>query len=123
MLVDAGRSAITSRVEIGTPVAQQCNPALLAKMADTVDDMSDGRLILGIGAGWNEAEYRVGIPFDHRVGRFEEGDPDHYDVAAHGSGRFHGNVLPRRGCRAPTAGTAPAGPPIWWARTVPACSA
>jgi alkanesulfonate monooxygenase SsuD/methylene tetrahydromethanopterin reductase-like flavin-dependent oxidoreductase (luciferase family) len=42
-------------------------------MAGTVDEISGGRLVLGLGAGWNEAEFRAfGIPFDHRVSRFEE---------------------------------------------------
>src|SRR6185436_4603593 len=65
----------THRVELGTLVA--CtgfrNPALLAKMADTIDEISGGRFILGLGAGWNELEYEMfGYPFDHRVSRFEE---------------------------------------------------
>ena len=71
----AAIAAVTSRVEIGSLVL--CtgfrNPALLAKMAETVDEISAGRLILGLGAGWNEPEYKAfGYPFDHRVGRFEE---------------------------------------------------
>ena len=68
-------AAITSRVEIGTLVLSTSfrNPAYLAKMADTVEEISGGRLILGLGAGWNEPEYRAfGYPFDHRVDRFEE---------------------------------------------------
>src|SRR6476646_2942017 len=71
----AAIAAVTNKVEIGSLVL--CtgfrNPAMLAKMAETVDEISDGRLILGLGAGWNEEEYKAfGYPFDHRVGRFQE---------------------------------------------------
>src|SRR5574338_590889 len=71
----AALAAATSRVEIGPLVSCTSfrNPALLAKIAATVDEISGGRLILGLGAGWHEPEYRAfGYPFDHRVGRFEE---------------------------------------------------
>ncbi len=65
----------TSRVELGTLV--MCtgfrNAALLAKMAATLDHVSDGRLILGVGAGWHDPEYEAfGWPTDHKVSRFEE---------------------------------------------------
>jgi alkanesulfonate monooxygenase SsuD/methylene tetrahydromethanopterin reductase-like flavin-dependent oxidoreductase (luciferase family) len=65
----------TSRVELGTLV--MCtgfrNAALLAKMAATLDHISDGRLILGVGAGWHDPEYEAfGWPTDHKVSRFEE---------------------------------------------------
>ncbi len=68
-------AAITERVELGTLVlATSFRPAgLLANMAATADDVAAGRLILGLGCGWHEPEYRAfGYPFDHRVGRFEE---------------------------------------------------
>jgi alkanesulfonate monooxygenase SsuD/methylene tetrahydromethanopterin reductase-like flavin-dependent oxidoreductase (luciferase family) len=65
----------TERVELGTLV--MCtgfrNAALLAKMAATLDHVSGGRLILGIGAGWHDPEFEAfGYPTDHKVTRFEE---------------------------------------------------
>jgi alkanesulfonate monooxygenase SsuD/methylene tetrahydromethanopterin reductase-like flavin-dependent oxidoreductase (luciferase family) len=71
----AALAAITTRVEFGPLVASASfhNPAVLAAKANAVDEISGGRLILGLGAGWNEAEYRAfGFPFDQRVSRFEE---------------------------------------------------
>ncbi|HEY6608853.1 MAG TPA: LLM class flavin-dependent oxidoreductase [Candidatus Limnocylindria bacterium] len=69
-------AALTSRVEIGPMVLALPfrNPALVAKMAVELDEVSDGRLILGLGCGWHEPEFDAfGYPFDHRVARFEEG--------------------------------------------------
>jgi alkanesulfonate monooxygenase SsuD/methylene tetrahydromethanopterin reductase-like flavin-dependent oxidoreductase (luciferase family) len=65
----------TSRVELGSLVlgARFRNPALLAKMAATLDDAIGGRLTLGISAGWHDPEYRAfGYPLDHRLARTEE---------------------------------------------------
>ena len=48
-------------------------PAVLAKMASTIDEVSGGRFVLGIGSGWNRREFDAfGIPYDKRVSRFEE---------------------------------------------------
>ncbi|MDX6592511.1 MAG: hypothetical protein QOJ13_1707 [Gaiellales bacterium] len=71
----AALAAMTERVELGPLVA--CTgfhqPAMLAKLAATVDEVSGGRLVLGLGAGWNRPEFDAfGIPYDHRVSRFEE---------------------------------------------------
>lgn len=68
-------AATTGRVELGTFVMNTGfrNPALLAKMADCVEEISGGRLILGLGAGNNGFEHRAfGYPFDYRTSRFEE---------------------------------------------------
>lgn len=71
----AGLAQATSRIQIGTLVT--ClgwrNPGMLARMTDTLDEISSGRFILGTGAGWHEPEYDAyGFPFDHRVSRFED---------------------------------------------------
>jgi alkanesulfonate monooxygenase SsuD/methylene tetrahydromethanopterin reductase-like flavin-dependent oxidoreductase (luciferase family) len=71
----AALAASTERVELGPLVASTAfhPPGLIARMAATIDEVSDGRFILGLGAGWNEAEFRAfGIPFEHKVARFEE---------------------------------------------------
>src|SRR5437868_11907618 len=71
----AALAAATERVRLGPLVA--CTafhpPGILARMAASVDEVSGGRLVLGLGAGWNETEFRAfGIPYDRRVSRFEE---------------------------------------------------
>ncbi|HJS71492.1 MAG TPA: LLM class flavin-dependent oxidoreductase [Acidimicrobiia bacterium] len=71
----AGLAEATDRVEIGPLVAATAfhSPAMIAKKAATVDEISGGRLILGLGAGWNQTEFDAyGFPYDHRVARFEE---------------------------------------------------
>ena len=71
----AALTRATERVEIGTLVTNTGyrNPALLARMADTIDELSDGRFILGLGAGDFVSEYRAfGYDFERRVGKFEE---------------------------------------------------
>ena len=71
----AGLATVTERVRVGPLVA--CTafapPALLARKAAAVQEMSNGRLVLGLGAGWNRAEFEAfGLPFDHRAARFIE---------------------------------------------------
>ena len=63
------------RVTIGPMVACTAyrNPGVIAKMAEMIDEISGGRFILGLGAGWQKDEYeQFGIPFEPRVTRFEE---------------------------------------------------
>jgi alkanesulfonate monooxygenase SsuD/methylene tetrahydromethanopterin reductase-like flavin-dependent oxidoreductase (luciferase family) len=71
----AALAARTERVQLGPLVA--CTafhpPGLIARMAATLAEVSGGRFVLGLGAGWNEEEFRAfGLPYDHRVSRFEE---------------------------------------------------
>ena len=71
----SGLAAVTQRVRLGPLVAcAGFAPAgLLARKAAAVQEISGGRLVLGLGAGWNETEFRAfGVPFDHRAARFEE---------------------------------------------------
>jgi alkanesulfonate monooxygenase SsuD/methylene tetrahydromethanopterin reductase-like flavin-dependent oxidoreductase (luciferase family) len=70
--------AVTERIRVGTLVSPTSvhHPALLAKRASTIDVLSGGRLVLGLGAGWQINEHRAyGIelePPGKRVSRFEE---------------------------------------------------
>jgi len=71
----AALAASTERVDLGPLVACAAfhPPGLIAKMAATLAEVSGGRFVLGLGAGWNEEEFRAfGLPFDRRVSRFEE---------------------------------------------------
>jgi alkanesulfonate monooxygenase SsuD/methylene tetrahydromethanopterin reductase-like flavin-dependent oxidoreductase (luciferase family) len=97
----AAIAAVTERVQIGPLVAATSfhNPAMLAKKAATVDEISGGRLILGLGAGWNEAEYRAyGFPFDHRVSRFEEAFTIVRTLLTEGRIDFHGTYFQLENC-------------------------
>lgn len=69
-------AASTRRLKIGSLVLALPfrNPAVMAKMAATLQEVSGGRLILGVGAGWHEPEFRAfNLPFEHRVGHFADG--------------------------------------------------
>ncbi len=108
-------AATTKTVELGTLVT--CtgfrNPALLAKIAATVDEISNGRVILGIGAGWNEYEYRAfGYPYDHRVSRFEEALTIIHGLLRNGNVDFSGKYYEARECEMRPRGPRPDSLPI-----------
>jgi alkanesulfonate monooxygenase SsuD/methylene tetrahydromethanopterin reductase-like flavin-dependent oxidoreductase (luciferase family) len=111
----AGLAASTSRVELGQVVtcSGYRNPPLLAKMADTVDEISGGRLILGIGAGDYEDEHRsFGYEFDGRVGRFEEALQIIHPLLRDGQVDFVGQHYSARECELRPRGPRRTGPPI-----------
>ena len=110
----AAIGAVTNRVEFGPLVACTSfhNPALLAKQAVTIDEISGGRLVLGLGAGWNETEYLAfGYPYDHRVDRFEEAFTIIRGLLRDGAVDFEGRFYAARDCellpRGPRPGSLP----------------
>jgi alkanesulfonate monooxygenase SsuD/methylene tetrahydromethanopterin reductase-like flavin-dependent oxidoreductase (luciferase family) len=110
----AAIAAITTRVNIGPLVAATSfhAPAMLAKKAATVDEISGGRLILGLGAGWNEFEYRAfGFPFDHRASRFEEAFTIIRTLLSEGAIDFEGTYYSARDCEL-LPRPRPGGPPL-----------
>lgn len=109
----AALAAVTSRVELGPLVAAQPfhEPAILAKQAATIDEISGGRLTLGLGAGWNELEFTAfGLPFDRRVARFAEGFEIIRRLLAGETVSFHGEFYRLDGAVLLPAGTRPGGP-------------
>jgi alkanesulfonate monooxygenase SsuD/methylene tetrahydromethanopterin reductase-like flavin-dependent oxidoreductase (luciferase family) len=108
-------AAVTSRIAIGSFVTCTAfrNPALLAKMADTLDEISGGRLILGLGAGWNETDFSAfGYSFDRRVARFEEALAIIATLLREGRITHTGRFYQARECELRPRGPRQNGPPI-----------
>ena len=108
-------AASTTRIRLGPLVAATAfhSPAMLAKMAVTVDEISGGRLVLGLGAGWNETEFRAfGFPFDHRIDRFEEAFTIVRTLLRDGAIDFEGRYFQARDCELLPRPARPGGPPL-----------
>jgi alkanesulfonate monooxygenase SsuD/methylene tetrahydromethanopterin reductase-like flavin-dependent oxidoreductase (luciferase family) len=108
-------AAITSRVEIGPLVlcTNFRNPGLIAKMAATVEEISGGRLILGLGAGWHQPEYEAfGFPYEERFGRFVEAFTIIRTLLRERQIDFSGRYFTLRDCEIRPFGPRPNGPPL-----------
>ncbi|MFT7475246.1 MAG: alkanesulfonate monooxygenase SsuD [Verrucomicrobiales bacterium] len=111
----AAIAASTTTVELGPLVASTSfhAPTMLAKQAATVDAISQGRLIVGLGAGWNRREYDAyGFAYDRRVSRFSEAFTILRTLLREGEIDFHGEFYDADRCvlhpRSPREG----GPPL-----------
>jgi probable F420-dependent oxidoreductase len=111
----AALAEATERVALGPLVAATAfhAPFMLAKQAAAVDEISGGRLVLGIGAGWNPVEFAaLGVPFDHRIGRFEEAFTIVRTLLADGAIDFEGEFFSARDAEILPRSARPGGPPI-----------
>ena len=105
----------TSRVELGMLV--MCvpfrHPAVLAKMATTLDEVSGGRVILGLGAGWHKPEFDAfGAPFDHLASRFDEALRIITSLLREGAVDFAGEYYVAKEAEMLPRGPRPGGPPV-----------
>jgi alkanesulfonate monooxygenase SsuD/methylene tetrahydromethanopterin reductase-like flavin-dependent oxidoreductase (luciferase family) len=117
----AGLAAVTSRITLGPLVAATAfhAPAMLAKQAATVDEISGGRLVLGLGAGWNETEFvAFGFPFDRRISRFAEAFTIIRTLLRDGAIDFEGEFYTARDCEL-VPRPRPGGPPLMIGSTGP----
>ena len=111
----AGLAEATTRVTLGPLVAATAfhSPFMLAKQAATVDEISGGRLVLGLGAGWNPTEFAaLGQPFDKRIARFEEAFTIVRTLLAHGTIDFAGEFYEARDAELLPRPSRAGGPPL-----------
>lgn len=108
-------AAITNKITIGTAVTRSIyrNPALLAKVATGIDEISGGRFVLGLGAGSDEGDNRrFGYPEDHPVSRFEEALGITHTLLRTGSSTHTGRYYQTEDAIIRPRGPSPDGPPI-----------
>lgn len=106
----------TTRISLGPLVT--CisfrSPGLLAKVADSLDEISGGRFVLGLGCGWHRPEYEAfGYPFSNRVRRFEEALQIVVPLLRRGKVSFDGIDYHVADAEVRPRGPSSAGPSIW----------
>ncbi len=112
----------TRRVELGMLVAATPfrNPAVFAKMLATLDEISGGRVIAGLGAGWHQPEFDAfGVPFDHPASRFEEAVQIIRGLLRQGRVDFAGRFYQAPNCELIPRGPRADGPPLLLAGVQP----
>ena len=115
MSILAALAATTNRLTLAPFVAATAyrNPTLTAKIAETIDEISGGRFILGLGSGWARPEYDAfGYPFDHRASRFEEAIEIITSLIRTGNAQFVGDYYWADDCELRPRGPRPEGLPI-----------
>ncbi len=118
----AAVAAVTTRVTIGTAVTRSIyrNPTLLAKIADSIDEISGGRFILGLGMGSDEGDnVQFGYPEDYRYSRFEEALMVTHTLLRTGKIDHSGRYFQAKNCVLKPRGPSARGAPISIAATAP----
>ncbi len=119
MICLAQVAAATKRIALGSLVLCHAfrHPVQLAREASALADMSNGRFILGLGAGWHQPEFdALGLPFDHLVGRLEEAIEPLQRLLQGGSATLNGKWLHLSEA---SIGVTTPPPPIWIAAEGP----
>ena len=118
----AAIAAVTTRVRIGTAVTRSIyrNPAMLAKIADSLDEISGGRFTLGLGMGSGEGDnVQFGYPRDYLYSRFEEALMVTHTLLRTGKIDHSGRYYQAKDCVLKPRGPTTEGTPIMIAATAP----
>jgi probable F420-dependent oxidoreductase len=110
-------AARTTRIKMisGILLAAAHPPAVLARQAATLDVISNGRFMLGVGAGWNAAEFeQLGIPPEERAARTEETILACRELWSPGLSTFEGRWTRFKDVISEPAPVTPGGVPVWW---------
>ena len=116
LIVMALAAGLTERIQIGVSVLvlPYRHGVLTAKMLASLDDLSNGRIILGVGAGWNAEESRIlGVPFEERGPMTDEYIRIMKTIWADPKPTFSGKYTELSDVQMYPVPAQPGGPPIW----------
>ena len=115
----------TERLRLGTGVLVLTlhQPAVVAKRVSTLDNLSDGRFMLGVGSGWQVEEYAAcGVPYEKRGRRFDEAIDALRELWQPGFRSFAGDFYSFTNCESKPDPLTPGGPPIVIGGSTPAAA-